>query len=94
MELHSADEAAVVVRRMLTSADPPTALFTGQNLITMGAIRALQALGRHHDVALIGFDDFPVADLLQPGVSVVAQDPSAIGRQAAALVFRRLDGET
>jgi LacI family transcriptional regulator len=40
-----------------------------------------------------GFDDFPRADLLQPRVTVVAQDPAAIGRTAASLVFRRLDGE-
>jgi len=94
LELHSAEAAAAAVHRMLASDDPPTALFPAQNLVTMGAIRALQDLGRQHEVALVGFDDFPVADLLQPRVSVVAQDPSAIGRQAAALVFRRLDGQT
>jgi LacI family transcriptional regulator len=44
-------------------------------------------------VALMGFDDFPLADLLDPGVSVVAQDPTAIGRTAAELLFARLDGD-
>jgi LacI family transcriptional regulator len=44
-------------------------------------------------VALIGFDDLPLADLLEPGISVIAQDPAAIGREAAALLFDRLDGE-
>ncbi|MGW5659515.1 substrate-binding domain-containing protein [Streptomyces sp. NPDC003758] len=44
-------------------------------------------------MALVGFDDLPLADLLEPGVSVIAQDPVAIGREAAALLFDRLDGE-
>ncbi len=61
--------------------------------ITIGAFRALRRLGLHERVALIGFDDILLADLLQPGITVVAQDPSAIGRTAAELLFRRLDGD-
>jgi LacI family transcriptional regulator len=41
----------------------------------------------------VGFDDFPLADLLDPRVSVVTQDPTAIGRTAAELLFGRLDGD-
>ena len=54
---------------------------------------ASAALRRQFEVALVGFDDFPVADLLDPGVTVVAQDPAAIGRLAAEMLFRRLDGD-
>jgi LacI family transcriptional regulator len=92
MDVRGVDTAQRVVARLLTSADPPTALLTGQNLITIGAIHALQPLGLQHRVALMGFDDFPLADLLDPGVSVVSQDPTAIGRTAAELLFARLDG--
>ena len=35
----------------------------------------------------------PLADLLEPGVTVVAQDPQRIGRIAAERVFARLDGD-
>jgi DNA-binding LacI/PurR family transcriptional regulator len=52
--------------------------------VTIGVIRALRELGRHHDTALIGFDDVPLGDLLEPGVTVVAQDPQEIGRIAAS----------
>lgn len=92
-DLHAEADAEAAVRRMLTGEAPPTALFTAQNLVTIGALRALRSLGLHERVALVGFDDFPLADLLQPPVSVVAQDPSAMGRLAASLIFRRLDGE-
>ncbi len=71
---------------------PPTALFTSQNLITIGAVRALRRLDRQRDVGLGGFDDFPLADLLEPAVTVVAQDPAAMGRTAARALFERLDG--
>jgi LacI family transcriptional regulator len=84
--------AEQAVRRLLDRPDPPTALFTSQSLITIGAVRALRLLGRHRDVALVGFDDFPLADLLEPAVTVVAQDPVAIGRTAARALFARIDG--
>lgn len=86
-----AAEAATI--ELLRQDEPPTALFAGQNLLTIGAIRALRRLGLQHGVALLGFDDFPLADLLDPRVSVIAQDPAAIGRAAAELLFARLDGD-
>src|SRR6266508_1615081 len=93
MDVRGAETTERAVSGLLTSAEPPTALLTGQNLITIGAIHALQRLGLQHRVALVGFDDFPLADLLDPRVSVVAQDPAAIGRAAAELLFARLDGD-
>lgn len=45
------------------------------------------------EVALVGFDDFPAADLLDPSVTVIAQDPDAMGRLAADILFRRIDGD-
>ncbi|WP_435832371.1 LacI family DNA-binding transcriptional regulator [Nonomuraea rubra] len=75
--------------RMFALDDPPTALFTGNGRHTVTTLRALE--GRR--VALVGFDDFELADLLSPGVSVVAQDPSWMGRVSAELLFRRLRGD-
>ncbi|AGZ38931.1 LacI family DNA-binding transcriptional regulator [Actinoplanes friuliensis] len=92
--LHDSVAAEAATRELFERARPPTALFTGQNLITIGAVRGLRALGRHHDVALVGFDDFPLADLLEPAVTVIAQDPAAMGRAAAQALFARIDGDT
>jgi LacI family transcriptional regulator len=84
--------ADAATAELLDGPDPPTALFTAQNLITLGALRTLHQLGRQDSVALVGFDDLPLADVVKPAVSVVAQDPYAMGRRAAELVFSRLDG--
>lgn len=84
--------AYATTRALLTGARPPTALFTGQNLITVGAVRALHELGLQHEIALVGFDDVLLADVVEPGITVVAQDPLTLGRRAAELLFSRLDG--
>jgi LacI family transcriptional regulator len=91
--LRGPDAAARAVDALLALRDPPTALFTSQNLLTIGGVRALRRAGRQRRIALIGFDDVALADVLDPAISVVAQDPQAIGRSAAELLFRRLDGD-
>ncbi|OEU96587.1 LacI family DNA-binding transcriptional regulator [Streptomyces oceani] len=80
-------------RRMLTGPRPVTALFAGNNRTTVTVVRELAA-HQGPPVALMGFDDFELAELLTPPVSVVAQDPAQLGRTAAELLFRRLDGVT
>jgi LacI family transcriptional regulator, galactose operon repressor len=91
-DLHDSAAAERAATAVLGGPDPPTAIFAGQSLITIGVVRALRRLGRHHSVALVGFDDFPLADLLEPAVTVVAQDPARIGRTAADALFERIDG--
>lgn len=76
--------------RMLTGEHPVTAFFTGNNRVTVTILRVIAQLP--HPVALVGFDDLELADLLSPGVTVVAQDAARLGRTAAELLFRRLDG--
>jgi LacI family transcriptional regulator len=86
-----AREAADAVRRLLALPDPPTALFTMNNRMTVGALRALgTGLG---GVALVGFDDFELADVFDPPITVVTQDPGEMGRRAAELLFARLAGD-
>ena len=92
-DLHSAG-AAEDATRSLMAGPRPSALFATQNLITIGAIRALRDLGLHERVAVIGFDDIMLADMLQPAVTVVAQDPVAIGAKACEILFQRMDGDT
>ncbi len=94
MDMRTEDEAIRVATDLLTGPEAPTAFFTGRNVLTVGVVRALQTLGRQHDVAVVGFDDFPLADLLDPPVTVIRQDVGRIGRTAAELLFSRIAGET
>jgi len=77
-----------IVEDLLSADDAPTALITGNNRVTVGALRVLR--DRHDDgrTALIGFDDFDTADVL--GVSVVSYDPVELGRRAAMLAIERI----
>jgi LacI family transcriptional regulator len=93
-DLYEAGIADGAVTTLLTRPDPPTALFTAQNLVTIGAIKALRRLNRADRVAVVGFDDFDLADLVVPGITVVAQDVGAVGRTAASVLFSRLSGNT
>lgn len=93
LDVRGIDRATEVVLGLFAADNPPSAIFSAQNLITIGVVRSLQQLGRQHEIALIGFDDVLLADLLQPPVSVVAQDPATLGRTAAELLFGRLAGD-
>jgi len=90
--LNSAEAAELATRDALALPEPPTACVSGRQPITIGVRRALQDAGLENRIALVGFGDFPLADLLTPGVSVIAQDPALLGREAARLLFTRLDG--
>jgi LacI family transcriptional regulator len=77
------------LQRMLAGPEPVTALICGNNRISVLALHALALLDT--PLAMIGFDDFELADLLR--VTVVAQDPAELGRRAAELLFLRMDGD-
>jgi LacI family transcriptional regulator len=87
--LRGVPEAAAAIAELLDAPHPPTALFSGNDLVTLGAVEA----GATRRLALVGFDDFLLADKLDPPISVVSQDPAALGRTAAQLLFGRIDGD-
>jgi LacI family transcriptional regulator len=91
--LHDEESARLAALELLTSGEPPTAIFSSQNLITFGAMRALRELRLSNRVALIGFDDFTLADMMDPGVTVIAQHPERIGKLAAERLLARIDGD-
>lgn len=96
-ELSDRSRSCDAVKTLLKSyPDPsaPTALVAGQNFITIGAVQALHDLGLQHQVALVGFDDIDLANLVEPGITVMPQSPRELGRRAAELLFHRLAGDT
>jgi LacI family transcriptional regulator len=92
--LRTTEEAQHAVTAMMGLDDAPTAIFACRNILSIGAIRALRELGLSHEVALVGFDDFPLADLMTPSLTVIRQNVREIGRRAAELLFSRIEGDT
>jgi LacI family transcriptional regulator len=86
-------DAEQAMERLLGLASPPTAVFASRNMAAIGAIRVLQRHGLSHRVALIGFDDIDTSDLVDPPMSVMRQDPVAIGKLAAECLFARISGD-
>ncbi|OXM63677.1 LacI family DNA-binding transcriptional regulator [Amycolatopsis vastitatis] len=79
------------VKRLLHGPDPATAVIAGNNRIAVHLLRALAHAEQRP--AMVGFDDFELADLLNPPVTVVAHDVSALGHAAAELLFARVQGD-
>lgn len=78
---------------LLTQADRPTAIFTVNNLSTMGVLRAAHALHVQlpTDLSLVGFDDVPLSTVLDPPLTVVTQPTDEIGRAAVRRLAWRLE---
>jgi LacI family transcriptional regulator/LacI family repressor for deo operon, udp, cdd, tsx, nupC, and nupG len=86
------ESGRVLANELLDLRKPPTALFVCNNLMMVGALAALhhRQLRIPQDMALVGFDDFPWAEALDPPPTVVRQPAYEVGRQAMELLLRRI----
>lgn len=89
---HVSVDSAAITQQLLALADPPTAVFAANNLLCMGAVTTLSRSHRR-DVAVIGFDDFLLAEAFEPAITVVAQPSAAMGSTAAELALARMRGD-
>ena len=91
-DVPSALAAKSAAMALLRAPDPPTAFFAMNNLIVIGALEALEECGRNvpRDVAVVGFDDFALASLLRPRLTLVRHSAADLGHTAARLLFDRL----
>ncbi|HEY9291353.1 MAG TPA: LacI family DNA-binding transcriptional regulator [Microlunatus sp.] len=72
-------------RRLLELPSPPTAIIAANNLMTVGALRATQAVAS--EAVVTGFDDIPMADLFRMPLTLVRFDAERIGARSAELLF-------
>lgn len=72
-----------------------TALFAGNDTIAFGALRALREAGLRvpEDLALVGYDDIPLAEFANPPLTTVRSDPIGLGRDAMEMLMALLRGE-
>jgi len=78
---------------LLDLPHPPTALFTGNNLITLGALETIHSkeLRIPEDIAIVGFDDMYWSISLNPPLTAISQPGYEIGRRAASMLFERIE---
>jgi LacI family transcriptional regulator len=90
------DEGHRSALRLLERPDRPSALFTVNNFMTAGALRAVRDLGLRmpDDIALVGFDDLDWTTLVDPPITVIAQPVAELGRAVAERLLERLAGDT
>ncbi|MEV0795838.1 LacI family DNA-binding transcriptional regulator [Kribbella sp. NPDC050459] len=87
----NAEAAEKATREVMLRPDPPTAIFASTNFLAEGVLRALGELSGP-EPAVVGFDDFRLADMLPTPVTVVASDIAELGRSAARLLLDRASG--
>jgi len=85
----------LATRRLLALDQPPTAVFAVSDTLAVGAIKAALASGRQvpGDLAVVGFDDVPLASIFEPSLTTIAQPRRELGEHAMRLLLRRISGE-
>jgi LacI family transcriptional regulator len=88
----TSEHARLSARQLFALKDRPTAIASGNNLATIGVMKAVHDTGLRipDDLALIGFDDFEWADCFEPRLTVIAQPSEAIGMRAAKMLAARI----
>ena len=86
------DVARDAMHALLDLPDPPTAVVSGNNFMTIGLLRAIAERGLTvpDDLALVAFDDFEWADLFAPRLTVIRQPTTELGSRAVELLLSRL----
>jgi len=81
------------MRRLLALDEPPTAVFTVNNLVAVGAIEAVRSAGLEvpDDVALVCFDDIEYASRLYPFLTVMEQPAETFGTLSTQLLLERIE---
>ncbi len=93
-ECNSESETLEVLKKKMEGDRPPTAIFTSNTKVTRYALNAVARLGLNvpNDLALVGFDDFDMAEVTSSPLTVVRQPAHEMGRAATSLLFERITG--
>lgn len=89
--LDNAEKAEAAVDELLSSGSDLTAIFASKSELGVGIARALHKAKRT-DIALISFDDFRLADTLQPAVSILDHSPRLLGKASIGRLLNKIDG--
>jgi LacI family transcriptional regulator len=92
----TSDGGAEALNSVMDLETPPTAIFSGNNLMSIGALQTIARRGLNvpDELAIVGFDDFPFpwSEAFRPQLTTVAQPTYELGRRAAEMLVRQLSG--
>jgi LacI family transcriptional regulator len=88
-----AESGEQAMASMLALDEPPTAVFAAADMMAVGAIQAARAAGRAvpGDVAVVGFDDVRVAELVSPPLTTIRQDMVGLGLAAGRALVEQIE---
>lgn len=90
------EDAIHCVSRMLSLKDHPTALFCTNDTIAIGAIKAVLRAGLRipEDIAIVGFDDSEISQLIEPELTTIHVDKEKMGQIAAEELISQIEGQS
>lgn len=93
--LYSPESGFAAMQQLLAMPHPPTAVFVASDVVALGAMAAIQAQGLAvpQDVAVVGFDDVPLARFVHPPLTTVRVPTVEMGRRAGQLLFEQIMGQ-
>lgn len=96
VESFDMQSGAAGARKLLNLQHPPTAIFAAADLLAIGALHEVQINGKRvpEDVAIVGFNNIPLSDLIHPPLTSVAAPAYEMGEKAASLLLALIDGQT
>ena len=88
-------DGEAAMRALLAAADPPTAVLAGNDMMALGCCSAIAEAGLQcpRDISVVGFNDMPLTDRVEPALTTVRVPYYDIGREAAELLVRTLADE-
>lgn len=90
---HTIEDGKRVIKQILEMDDRPTAVFTGSDEVAGGMMIEAKEHGLTipDDIAIIGFDDQPIAELLDPQLTTIRQPVNQMGEKAVELIIGLLN---
>ena len=87
------ESGEAAMRGLLSLPERPTAVFAASDMMAVGAIKAVEDAGLRcpEDIAVVGFDDIQLAELVSPALTTIRQDKRALGVAAARSLVQLID---
>ncbi|SDR48430.1 LacI family DNA-binding transcriptional regulator [Pseudovibrio sp. Tun.PSC04-5.I4] len=89
------DVAFAKIQQVMSSENPPTAVLSLNNMMTIGILRGLRNMGLNYpkDVSVVGIDNFELSDYIYPPITVVSQPIEEMAVAAISTLLSEIRGE-